>query len=102
MLKFTQNQLEFLILVQNQDDWHYEALVKVVDEYHRDENFMLGKKLSKAEFEEMMEKLEAFSPSKICDLQMALNYLLKRKITWLQNSYHSKQNKAEGTHAEDR
>ncbi|MBE9038858.1 hypothetical protein [aff. Roholtiella sp. LEGE 12411] len=74
MLKFTQNQLEFLLFVQSQDDWHCEAFVKVVQS-QRNENFMPDKKLDEAEFEEMMEKLEAFSKEKICNLQTALNYL---------------------------
>jgi hypothetical protein len=71
MLKFTQNQLEFLILVQSQDDWHCEAFVKVVQS-QRD---MPGKKLDETEFEEMMEILEKFSRKKVFDLQIALNYL---------------------------
>jgi hypothetical protein len=71
MLKFTQDQLEFLLLVQSQDDWHCEAFVEVAQS-QRD---MSSKKLDENEFKEMVEKLEAFSPSKICDLQTALNYL---------------------------
>jgi hypothetical protein len=71
MLKFTQDQLEFLLLVQSQDDWHCEAFVGVVQS-QRD---MSSKKLDETEFEEMMEKLEAFSQEKICNLQTALNYL---------------------------
>jgi hypothetical protein len=75
MLKFTQDQLEFLLLVQSQDDWHCEAFVEVVDEYHKDENLLPGKKLDKTEFKEMMEILEKFSREKVSDLQMALNCL---------------------------
>jgi hypothetical protein len=74
MLKFTQDQLEFLLLVQSQDDWHCEAFVEVVQS-QRDKNFLPDKKLDETEFKELMEILGKLSPSKICDLQMALNCL---------------------------
>ncbi|MHC5897189.1 hypothetical protein [Nostoc sp.] len=72
MLKLTQEQLEFLIIVQGQDDWHPTAFVETAAKHYEASDRL---PFQRTEFESMMAELRSLTPGKIANFQIALNYL---------------------------
>ena len=70
MLRLNEKQLEFLIIVDMQDDWHPAAFLDIVAENHSK-----NKAIEERDFDSLMEKLGKLSTEKIAELQVALNIL---------------------------
>ncbi len=72
MLELSRQQLEFLIIVDGQDDWHPTAFINVVVECYESSQ---EKPFDKAEFQSMMAQIKTLTTAKIAELQIALNIL---------------------------
>ncbi|MHC5756161.1 MAG: hypothetical protein ACYTXF_37205 [Nostoc sp.] len=70
LLKLSQKQLEFLVFVDGQDDWHPAGFLEVVIKNY--ENKKDGT-LTELEFESMMQQLGKLSRGQISSFQVALN-----------------------------
>jgi hypothetical protein len=69
MLKLSHQQLEFLIFVDIQDDWHRSYFVqKVAEQYASSQE----KPFDEAEFENLMAQLQTLSTDRVANLQFAL------------------------------
>ena len=69
ILNLSQQQLEFLIFVDMQDDWHRSYFVeKVAEEYASSQE----KPFDATEFEKMMAELQTLSTDRVANLQFAL------------------------------
>ena len=69
MLILNEKQLEFLIIVDMQDDWHPAYfLEKVAEHYENSEE----KPFDKSDFENMMTRLKTLTTERIANLQIAL------------------------------
>ncbi|MCC5619701.1 hypothetical protein LC605_32690 [Nostoc sp. CHAB 5836] len=68
-IKLSQQQLEFLIIVDMQDDWHPAYFLEKVTEYYTNIN---EKPFNRPEFENMMRELKALTTERVANLQKAL------------------------------
>lgn len=69
MLNLSQQQLEFLVIVDMQDDWHPSYfLERVVDHYTNSKE----KPFDEAELESLMAELNKLTTERIANLQNAL------------------------------
>ncbi|MBO3462115.1 hypothetical protein G7B40_031050 [Aetokthonos hydrillicola Thurmond2011] len=68
---FSETQLNFLIEVNNKEDWRAECFSKVLRQ-HRDDT---ATKLSSKDFEDLIHKINNCPPEITHDLQIALSIL---------------------------
>lgn len=68
---FTESQLDLLIEVQEQNDWHRDYFLDAL----RTQAPVAQTNISQDEFSALMTKLSPLSPEKIADLQLALDLL---------------------------
>lgn len=69
IIKLSQQQLEFLIIVDMQDDWHPAYFIEKVAEYYENSE---EKPFDRPEFENMMTRLKTLTTKRIANLQVAL------------------------------
>ncbi|MEH2102541.1 MAG: hypothetical protein V7K76_22875 [Nostoc sp.] len=72
MLDLSQKQLEFLAIVDGQDDWNPSAFLDVVTEHYETAK---EKPFDKTEFEKMMQEVRKLTTEKIAEFQIALNIM---------------------------
>ena len=72
---FTKNQLNFLVRVQAEDDWHCSYFIEALKEYHANpvDNWLGVVTIPQSEYDELMIILAKASLEDIFNLQMGLN-----------------------------
>lgn len=73
MLRLTPQQLEFLVYVEQGDDWNPRYFLDIVSEHYNNGDFPENLTITKEEFNSMMQELSGLSVEKIANLQLALN-----------------------------